>query len=430
MDDLVTGTSSLAAGSGVSPGYNFSAPSGGQQPYVYYVPSGFSWSAPFDVTLFIDNVFAVAPSGPISSGPFTLQPTVQSDNQPGLPYKVVVPGTSSAWSFDGSPIRQGVQDAFVKFLVALENNNNSTQLGHKLKPGRLQLVRQYLAQVLPQTFAETLWFRYGLDPGNRCIDLLPGMRLRIEFQAHQALDPQQDPLNGFVGSGQMLVDVATTLTGGGSVNVALGTFLPRLQGMVVAANTGGAGGTIDFQGQAFAYPYYRLLYPQNYPSSDGTGFVGIQQNPTVLAAASYADLVAATSSYLSKGTVTGQATAAFFRGRAAVVPEIPVFVQGVVRHVTVGTTIRQLLSGLAAVPYMDTGKVSLPSQFYTRQHTALLGQQSPPQWAFQPGQSATSPFVNLQSQPGGYACYGYAPDSFDLPVLGGDSLSIPIPSAR
>jgi hypothetical protein len=428
MSHNVAQASDLAANAGLAPGYNFSAPASGQQPYVFYVPQGISGSPPFNITIFIPNIFSTAPAQSITSGPFTLQPTVSGGNQAGLPYKITVPASSAAWTFDNSPIRQGVHDAFIAFLIAIENNDG-THGAQVLKPGRLRFVQQYLSQVLPQTFVESLFFRYGLDPLNRCVDLLPGMRVRLTFQAHQALDPQQNPLNGFVGAGEMLLDVATLLSNTGSLNIALGAFLSQLQSVIVAANAGGAGGGIDLQGAAFAYPYYRLLYPQNYPSSDGVGYTGIQQNPTILAAASYADLVAATAAYVSSGQISGQSTAAFFRGRTVAIPEVPIFVQGEMNYVPVGTTIRQLLSGIIPVPYMDVGNVALPSQFYTRLRTVLNGAQSPPTWSFQPSQTSTAPVVNLATQTGGYACYGAAQDSFDLPVLGGDNLSIPLPQA-
>jgi hypothetical protein len=408
--------------SSLGQGYCFSDPVSGQQPYVFYVRQSVG-RAPFDITIFVTDIFSTAPAHPITSGPLTLEQTAKSDSQPGLPYKITVPAASAAWSFDDAPIRQAVHDSFIAFLVAIENNDRTHGV-HVIKPGRLRFVQQYLSQVLPQTFSESLFFRYGLDPANRCIDLLPAMRLRLAFQAHQALDPQQNSLNGFVGAGEVIVDVATRLSGTGALNVAFGAFLSQFQTIAVAANSGGAGGSIDLQGQAFAYSYYRLLYPQVYPSSDSIGFSGVQQNPTLLAAASYADLTAATASYVSEGTVSGQAVATFFRGRAVAIPEIPIFLQGVVNHVPVGTTIRQLLSGFFPVPYMDGGNVNLPSQFYTRQITSLDGAQAPPTWSIS-SQSATA--VNLKT---GYACYGLAPDSFDLPVLGGDSLSIPVPQSN
>lgn len=424
----MTEIADAAATAAVSQGYNFSVPTSGQAPYVYYVGTSAPASPPFTVTFSLPNPFTTAPSAPITADPFSLQPTVSSDNQPGLPYKLVCSSTSSVWTFDASPVRQGIHDALIAFLVAVENADGShgTQVP---KPGAVNLVRQFLAQVVPQTFAETLLFRYGLDPSSRSVDLLPGNRLRLEFQAHQALDPEQDPLNGFVGSGRAYVDIGVTVSSTGTPQVALGTFLPLFPTMSVTAASGGAGGAVDLTAAALLQPYARLLYPSSYPSSDSTGATGIQSNPTILVAPTYAGLVAATNDYVTSGTVAPPATATFFRGRVVAVPEVPVFVQGVLHHVPLGTTIRQLLSGFGPVPYMDGGgKVSVPSQFYTRQHTVFLGSQTPPSWQFLTQSSATPP-VNLGTQSGGYACYSPTSDSFDLPVLGGDSVSLPLPLA-
>jgi hypothetical protein len=406
----------------VSPSsYNFSAPISGQPPCIVYVPVG-SNSAPFPVTVFLDDIFVTAPTAPISVGPFTLGPTLPTDPQPKLPWKVTLSATGDAWSFDASPIRSALHDAFLEFCVAVENAAG-TAGAQVLKPGRLRLLQQYLAQALPQTFTETLFYRYGLDPAARCVDLLPGMRLRVAFQAHQALDPQQNPLNGFVGTGQSTIEVGVTP---GSADLALGTFLPLLQAMSVAPNTGGAGGDLDLQGQSYAYPYFRLIYPANLPSSDGVGFTGIQQNPTLIGAPTFAGLLAATASYVQSGTVGAGAVAAFFRGRASVAPEIPIFLQGERQYIPLGTTVRGLLTGVAAVPWFDTGTVTMPTQFYTRQRTNLLGKTAPPTWQFQPPNATTTPAISFSTQPGGYACYGPALDSFDLPVLGGDNLSLPL----
>src|ERR1044072_3574893 len=209
-------------------------------PYVY-VSSGAG--PPFDVGVGFDNIFSGTPSLPKAVGAFP----VQAAATPALPFTILAKAQSGIWEFD--PLKRHIRADFDALLLALE------QLG--LKPGRLALIRGYLAQSLPQTFAETLYFRHGFDPANRYVDLTPGMRLRVDFAAHQSLDPEASPLNGFVGAGTTYVDVTQLATSDG-VATAFAPFLAALQGLAVPAAAGGASGALDLQ-TALTLPYRRLM---------------------------------------------------------------------------------------------------------------------------------------------------------------------------
>jgi hypothetical protein len=371
-------------------------------PYLYAGASPQAMGQP--VTIGLDNVFAATPALPVTVGVFK----VQAGSSPNLPFQIVGAGGANSGIWDFS-VNRTVRADFDKLLLELES------LG--LKGGRLALIRGWLAQALPQTFAETLYFRHGFDPVNRYVDLAPGMRLRIDFEAHQAVDPAASALNGFVGAGSTTVDVVQAASTQYGVVTAIDPFLSSLQGFSVPAGQGGAGGVVDLRSIASA-PYWRMLYPQTFSSGDDTGAVGSRQNVVLLGAASWSDLVKATSTYLTSATVPPPSM--FFRGRATVVPQLPVYLQGERQFVTLGTTVRHLLSGLGPVPWLGGGRVSFgSSQVYGRTWTPLSGG-NPPTWTV--GNWAGMTFQG--SGTGSYGTYAENLDSFDLPVLGGDIMSL------
>ncbi len=404
--------------------YYFSPATSGEQPYVYFAESA-STQLGFDVCACLDNVFAGgAPHSLPSSGPFAFQAATTQACPPPLKYQLSASGGAGLWKFTAAPLRTDLCGAFDKLIAELDAAG--------LRPGRVQLMRSLMAQLLPLTFAETLYFRYGLDPATRRVDLTPEMRLRVDFQAHQAVDPGTSLLNGFVGSATAYVGIGER--SGNPVGVpptpadatlTFDRFLGSLAGLSVTASGGGGGGVIDLQGAAYQMPHWRLLYPATYPSSAATGFIGPQGNPTLVGAPTLAALDAATATYASNGTIAAPAVAAYFRGRATIVPEIPVFVQGERRYVALGTTIRDLLGGVSAMPRIQSAFVDIPTQTCWRIDNRLwVGGSSQVAWGVNKYSALT-----LATTAGGYQCYGDALDSLDLPVLGGDVLSLNLPGA-
>lgn len=393
-------------------GYYFSTPTTNVQPYVFWAPQ--NQTSAFPIAICLPNLFTGTPTLPITQGPFT----IVSTNPVGATYKITVPVESSIWQFDNTPIR-AVRSDFTQLLVLLEQQG--------LVPGAAALVQQALSQYLPLTFAETLFYRYSFDPTHGYVDLLPGMRVRLDYQVHQAIDPSStDYLNGFVGSGTSYLEVVNTPTGT-ALLTGFNPFLALLQRTAVAPNHGGAAGPIDLSGQAFAYPYFRLFYPQNYPSSDSTGSVGIADNPVIVGAGSLSDLNAATQSYVSNGNF-GSTTvgAAFFRGRVTVTPEIAISLFDSLTYVPLGSTVRQLLSRLTNVPRLGGIQIGLPSQFFYRWMVAVYQSSTPPTWKFPALADGVFSFAN---SPGGYQRYTPVLDSLDVPVHGGDYLSVTLPGS-
>jgi hypothetical protein len=377
-------------------GWTFSTLASGQQPYVYYA-TGTKAPKP-DVVVNLDNVFSVAPTGlPVIHGPFTLAAGGTQNT-----YTITASG-SSIWDFSAGAFdpdgrfRTAVRAGFDALLADLD--------GRKLLPGRLNAIRGWIAQAIPQTFAESLYFRHGFSPAQRCVELTPGMRLRVDFESHQAVDPGSDVRNGFVGGGTSYIEIAE-LSGQSGAVLGFDPFISRLAGLSVTASSGGSAGAIDLQGAANQLPWWRLFYPPTFPSSDGTGETGTAQNVVLIGAPNRTDLETATTNYVAGNALPTDAVAVWFRGRTTVVPEVPVFLQGNRTGVAVGTSARDVLSGLAPIPRSTATQVAA--------HTCMrpfngLGST----WV-----AISYADIPLGSQP------PWSPtiDTFDLPLLGGDSL--------
>lgn len=405
--------------------FYFSQPVSGVQPYVYFSQTTLNppITIPLAINLPLENIFTNPPTQSISVPPFTISPSKGSP----MAYTLTIDNSKSsiAWSFDSSSIRQPLSEAFLNFMLQLEQQG--------LLPGRAAMVQQLLAQNMPLTFAETLYYRLGFNPASGYIDLQPGMRLRVDFQEYQAPDPgSQALLNGFVGNGTSYIEVSSYMNASGTLLSGFNPFLSALQSTTVAANTGGAGGAIDLLGTPYAYQYFRLFYPKSITSADSTGYVGTQENVSLVGASTLSNLNTATQAYLTSGTCAGcSAVQTFFRGRVTVTPEIPVFVYGVARYVPVGTTIRNLMQGFTNMPYFaaNSVQVSLQGWSYNRWLShAINNPTSTPTW-----NPATFGAVQLlsgsgQQYTGGYQYYGDNLDSFDLPVLGGDNVTFTLPS--
>ena len=383
-----------------SPRYSFSSAVAGGQPYTYC--DGGS-NPPYPVTVGLDQVFAPPPATlPPPAGPFSIVAGK-------APYAFTISADASIWEFASAKFdshglfRPAVRAGFDQMLAALDG------LGCLL-PGRLQTIRSWIAQAIPQTFAESLYFRHGFDPVQRCVELSAGMRLRVDYEAHQDVDPGDDVRNGFVGAGSSHIELKEVAGAGGRLVLGFDPFLSRLTGLSVTPSSGGAAGAIDLQGTANQMPYWRLLYPPTVPESAGTGFTGIQQNPVLVGAPTRAVLEAATAAYVGGTALPAEAVSVWFRGRATIVPEVPVILQGQRTHVPLGTSVRDVLSGFLPVPRSASNSVS--AQVCTRPFNGWENPWRPLNWSE----------VLLGSQP------PWSPtlDTFDLPLLGGDSLWVPV----
>lgn len=335
-------------------------PASAQPPYIYrigryqtlggisaaniteYLPNPFTQGTP-TIPSGVGNIFQLAPS---ASGSV-------------LPYQLTI--DKSVWTtFSNAPVRSALRDTYRQFLVAVE------QAG--VTPWAIRLVRQIIAEALPQTFAETLYYRYGVwrDDTVRLLDLEPGLRLRISGALYQLISGNtRDPLNGFVSAGSESFDVAEAIPSGGGGTLPTGparmltmdSFLSLLY--PGASNTAPeiVAGPIDFFRSANRQDYYRLFYPAAIASSSSTGSSDLTQNITLIGAPSWQVLEYVTDQYTQNGFFppSGNYYSAYFRGHATLAPVLKLTLAGEQCWVAPGTTIRQMLCAIGLGVWQGPG---------------------------------------------------------------------------
>jgi hypothetical protein len=385
-------------------GYYFSAPDGANQPYVYRSvarPPATGGA----ITALLPDIFTTAPASAITSGVFSLG----TNGDPLFKYKLTVNGPS-LWTFDTNAIRSALRSDYKAFVTQLE--------AAALKPGALAVVRQAIAQALPLTFAETLYYSYGFDPAGY-VDLLPGMRLRLDYQTYQFVGAQDSGgLSGYVGSGSAYVDIGSYFYGG-SLSAGFNAFLARLQRPAVPPLIGGGGGIIDLYAERGRRAYYRLLYPSDFTASAGPGETGTLKNVVILGADTIATIETATGTYMAQGNFEGvdpnSISAISFRGRAVAFPEIEVLVNGQPLYVAIGTTVRDVIGQFARLPFRQS--LAVGGVTYERAIGNLVDQPGDVQPSYTIPRT-NSVYFDYQALP----LYSNGMDAFDLPVLQGDAL--------
>jgi hypothetical protein len=358
---------------------------------------------PHNITLYLPNIFAAEPPalGGVSVDPFMVKTTGNKD----IPYVITLSEDSIAWKFDADGIRSGLKDAYVQFFKNLETSG--------MQPGALELVRHIIARGIPLTFTETLYYTYGFNPTDRYINVQPGMRLRIDYQTHQIVGPDKSEryLNGYVGTSSGYYNVGSfTDDVYNVVKIGADSFLNWLD-FTTEPNGGGAGGIMDITSDVYKRPYFRLFYPPTFSSSDSNGYVGISHNVALVGANTYAKLEEATEAggnFNLSGVIS-----TFFRGRVTVVPEILCFIQNSPFYVPVGTTVRQLIEQVAAIPLAE--KIAVSEFTYTRSVASVTDIPYDVVGGLSLFRKNRINFTNLQKYIGGKTY-------LDLPVLHGDSL--------
>jgi hypothetical protein len=390
--------------------YYFSDNTPNVQPFVYFADQ--LTATPFAFEVVLPQVFVTPPAEPITEGPFTLE--VRTPESSTLPYRIAFESISEVWTFTDAPIRTALQQSFLAFLIRLEATG--------LVPGGLATVRLALAQRLPLTFTETLFYRYGFDGAAGYADLSPGMRLRADFQGYQLADPtgggSNQYLNGYTGSESVMFDLVGLPDAQGFATVVLDAFLGRITTTVVAPNQGGGGGMIDLQ-TGFRRRFLRALYPTTMESADQRGFVGTQKNVALVAADSLAVIEAATRSYReNNGSTGGHGVSTYLRGRTVLVPQVQIYLRGTPTYVSLGTTLRHLLDTSTLVPPMAMQLPNLDCQRwmmgYNVYSTTVL------QLVF-PG------FTPVNVWGSNYRVYWNGMDVLDLPLAKGDALTFSVP---
>lgn len=305
-------------------------------------------------------------------------------------------------------------DAFRQQLETLELTNKC------LKPGGAFLVAQRVAESLPLSLDESLYFRYSFDKVNNYIDLQAGMRLRVEYSSYQfiASTGSYKALNGYTGNGVGLYNIVRRA----DQRVAFDAFLGQLAAPAIdqpSCGLPGAGGIIDFQGANSARRYYRLFYPANFSAPDCPNGAGMARNVTLIGADTLADLASATTNFAS-----GQCASAaqgnqpilctIFRGRDIAIPELLVRLNYQQVYVPVGSTVRNLVDQFINSAFSTATPTIGFFPFFSlyRQWGPLLDSSYQPSAVNFGAVDTTTLAIGQQ-------------DVFDLPVVKGDALTLP-----
>jgi hypothetical protein len=398
----------------VDPAYYFSAFTANVPAFIYRSAVRPPVQGAFN--LFLPQLFVTPPSpwpsglNPGGNSPFQLTAT----SSPELPYQLSIAATSDAWSFPANtdPIRGALQTDYQAFINALE--------ACSLLPGAIPFLQQLISCAFPLTFAETLYYAYGFNPGSRFVNLQAGMRLRLSFGQYQFTTTQSSLQNGYAGAGDSSYVMGSYLNNG-IQDTGFDNFLSQVINQV-NPNSGGGSGVLDFYTANLRQPWYRLFYPAAFPSADRAGSVSLQQNIMLLAAPTWTLLDSATSTIIQGGQPPTSVYTCFLRGRVALIPEIQVQLNGQSVWTPVGTSLRNLLD--------QTGNTTLRAPLNSAgQQVRRAGlMRNIRNTITDSGQAATS-YGPGRMNP---VAIHYAPvqtyydgsDYFDLPLLEGDSITL------
>lgn len=355
-----------------------------------------------------------------TQGDFTLTFAPTQGAAPGLFAVVTVQPTNLY-----TDSRAALQASFVKFRQQVE----ALELQNALIVGGARLLLARVASALPLRFDEILFYHYGLDPARQCIDLQPGMQLRVEYGGYQYCDGPGGPgfaLNAYTGQGVSRFAITQLADGTLSFDPFTARFAP---GYALNPPIGcplPTAGLIDLQAAGNARRHLRLVYPPVFAGAGSVDNAGAssQTSCILLGADTFTDLEAATADILNGNLGCGTATSgdnpvvsAVFTGRTIATPEMAVFLRNALVYVPVGTTMRGVMQVIAD---------PAPAQVYdpNNQVTLLYGYLW--RW-FQ----TTDPSIMPNTNNYGQVTFSFptpplapAPcgDQWDLPLLKGDSV--------
>lgn len=316
----------------------------------YISPAATPAMAASDIVLLLPQIFATPPAVADlpSTSPFEMAPATSP-----YAYTLTIPSDSIAWTFTADPIRPDLQTAYLAFVAELETLT-ATPLG-------LATVQQAIGRAMPQTFAETLYYNYGLKANQGYVDLKPGMLLRAEYESYQYLGqgvPDQNYLNGYVASGSAeyqigsYVDRGSWLTGFDRflATIAAGGGVVVPTPAVSQRKMQGGGGLIDTFYQQFRRPFLRLIYPPEFLAQNTTGQPYPDYNALLIAGTSLAAIETATANIRRANAPGADVAQLYFRGRTTLSAGIQVWLDGQSKSVPLGTSVGNLLDMRAARP--------------------------------------------------------------------------------
>ena len=347
---------------------------------------------------------------------FALVPA-QSGSTPQPPYQqsVAVSVTLTAnniWKC-AAAARAALMANFNDFCAQLETQFEINQTPI-LAPGATAIIAGQIAEVMPAPLMETLFYYYGLNQGYAgasapAINLQPGMRLRIEFESIQFIQPGST-FNAYLGNGQCYYYISTVALPNNQRVLAFDAFLGNIAAPKILQSVSTApylaSAILDLQTTTIgARKYYRLLYPQNIISGNTQGDFSAAHNVTLLGANTLVEL--------NNGSGTSVINT-IFRGRAMVVPELavrvghPSFFETV--YVPVGTTVNNILE-----------RYTRWKPYYLQQQAVSLSRLQTASGLPQSNQPVS--YTNVDFSLNSYGLPVSDLRSFDLPLVHGDNLT-------
>jgi hypothetical protein len=377
---------------------------------IYLLPPSFSYGETINLTvryLYTGGADYAKYSYDNDDFQFSLVPN-QQGGTPQPPYQTSVDVSitllgNNMWKCSPSA-RQTLMSNFIDFCTQIESKFEiKTPV---LASGSTSIIAGQIAEVIPAALPETLFYRYGLNQGYvgasaPRVDLLPGMRLRVEFEINSFISPGNQ-FNAYISSGQFYYYISSVALPNNQRVLAFDAFLGNVAAPKILPSPTTtpflASGIIDMQSVGMARKYYRLRYPQNIISGNTQGDSSQAKNITLMGAN--------TLSELNAGSGTSVINS-IFRGRVEIVPEIPVRVGHPASfetiYVPVGTTVNNLLE-----------RYTRWKPYYTQQRVVSLSRL----------QTAAGSQSGNQSL--GYTNVDFCLNYFDLPVADLRSFDLPL----
>lgn len=284
---------------------------------------------------------------PAAGGPFTLTPLSTGP----MPYKLTIADTTDVWGFGTTAVRATLLQSYVSFLQLLETPGSGLS---GAVPYGISLVQAAIASVLPQSFAEQLYFNFGYSTtssqGAGYVDLRPGMVLRVSTGDYVSINQGSLPswINGYAGASVLDFEIGGYTAGANwrtgfdaflNVLAAAGALTVSTPPQSSSAQQAGLTGAVDLYYPQFVQPFYRLYIPSSVSPAWGNGSNATTANFTLVAAQNYTALQSTTNDPSKTST-------AYFRGRTTVEVMIKVLVNNTEQLVPVGTTVGNLLEQL------------------------------------------------------------------------------------
>lgn len=274
--------------------------------------------------------------------PFELAANTDAATAEAFPYKLTI--ANGALVFDAT--RATLRETFLTLLTEAETKAGA-------KPWGLFAIGAAVARLMPQTFEETLLYAYGLNLEAGCVDLSPGMVLRVAFSEFDATP--SSAATGYAGGAVVDYEVGDYF-GGSEWLVGFDSFLAWLAGNSVIevpapvpgtappgpdfTESGGAEAA-DLFFPGFRTAFHRLFVPADLLSPNAAASARTKDQFSLVAATKFADLQEAGTAPIPTKT-----SVAYFRGRTVVKPSLRITVDGEQRVVPIGTTVGNVLDGL------------------------------------------------------------------------------------